>query len=70
MIVQESEGCGGKKELVEGTNAIARLGAFFKNDERCELACTDTGGSVCIGVAPVRWHFGHNTLPAAVAGNC
>ena len=62
--MQESEGCGGKKALVEATNAIARLGTFFKNDGRCERR--EDEGSVCARRSPRALALGHNA-PAAVS---
>eukprot|EP00039_Didymoeca_costata_P022046 m.3565 g.3565 ORF g.3565 m.3565 type:complete len:799 (-) comp2788_c0_seq1:42-2438(-) len=66
-FMQESQGCGSGKKLMEGITAIQRLGDFLKTNRSCKVTCSD---GTCQGYSPVKWHFNYHELPPPSPRDC
>ena len=66
-FVQESEGCGAGKPLIEATEALDRMAHFFAKNESCRVVCAD---GQCTGSAPVKWNFRYHEQPPPTPRDC
>lgn len=64
---EHSEGCGSGTPLAEATEALSVVGDFLRDGARRGGCKTSAAGS---GLACVRWHSQHTTLPPVLDGQC